>query len=91
MESPNVSEMMNHIKARFLFFGSVADQMGRREATVELDRELSIQEAFLTLELAKQTSIGRNLLFAVNQEFATGNEILSDSDEIAVFTAVSGG
>ena len=31
------------------------------------------------------------LLFSVNQQYATGEEIICDGDELAVFTAVSGG
>lgn len=34
---------------------------------------------------------GHKLHFSVNQEFATGEELLTDGDELAVFTAVSGG
>jgi molybdopterin converting factor small subunit len=31
------------------------------------------------------------LLLAINEEYATGDEIISDGDELAIFTAVSGG
>jgi molybdopterin converting factor small subunit len=31
------------------------------------------------------------LLFSINQEFASGDEMVRDGDELAIFTAVSGG
>ena len=33
----------------------------------------------------------RDLRFSVNQKYATGQETLRDGDELAIFTAVSGG
>jgi molybdopterin converting factor small subunit len=35
--------------------------------------------------------VRHQLLFAVNQEYASGDEPLKNGDELAVFTAVSGG
>lgn len=34
---------------------------------------------------------GLKLLYSLNQNYATGNEIIRDDDEVAVFTPVSGG
>ena len=31
------------------------------------------------------------LLFAVNQAYSDGSELINDEDELAIFTAVSGG
>ena len=34
---------------------------------------------------------GKSLLFSVNQEYSDGSENVKDGDELAIFTAVSGG
>ena len=34
---------------------------------------------------------GHKLLFSINQQYANGDEIIRDGDELAIFTAVSGG
>ena len=42
--------------------------------------------------VADNPLLGRHRLhFSVNQQYATGDEILIDGDEMAIFTAVSGG
>ncbi len=41
---------------------------------------------------AKYPSLASHrLLFSVNQQYATGDEIIRNGDELAIFTAVSGG
>jgi len=83
--------MTESSKVRFLFFGAIADLMSIREETVEVTDGTSIAKAFEGEVSKRGVSIGINLRFARNQEFASGKEIIHDGDEIAVFTAVSGG
>lgn len=74
-----------------LFFGATADITGKRKAELELPTD-AISKHILAKLTAEFPSLSKHrLLYSVNQQYASGNEILADGDEIAVFTAVSGG
>ena len=82
------------MKVRVLFFGATADAVGKREIefslvenTKAIEARAKILEAFPKL----RQSFGKSLLFAVNQEYAKGDETIKNGDELAIFTAVSGG
>lgn len=79
------------MKAQVLFFGATADAVGKREIEFEFAENINADEAFGQI-IAEYPSLKRHkLLFAVNQEYAEGGKIIKDGDELAVFTAVSGG
>ena len=76
---------------RILFFGSTAAIIGKRQIDFKLAGGSNAGNVFdqLLAEYPKLTN--HRLLFSVNQQYATGEEILNDGDELAIFTAVSGG
>jgi molybdopterin converting factor small subunit len=79
------------MKVQVLFFGATADETGEREIEISLAGNTNANQA-LTEILEKFPQLkSHKLLFAVNREYATGNEFIKDGDELAVFTAVSGG
>ena len=80
------------MKVQVLFFGATADAVGEREIEIDLPGETKAEAAFQKI-LAEYPSLANHkLLFAVNQEYSTGGgETLKNGDELAVFTAVSGG
>ncbi|HEY0659192.1 MAG TPA: MoaD/ThiS family protein [Pyrinomonadaceae bacterium] len=79
------------MKVQVLFFGATADETGEREIEISLAGNTNAKQA-LTEILEKFPQLkSHKLLFAVNREYATGNEFIKDGDELAVFTAVSGG
>ncbi len=76
---------------KVLFFGQTAEIVGMRELEISLNIETKVSDAFAQI-LEKYPKLTENkLLFAVNQEYATEDEILKNNDELAIFTAVSGG
>jgi len=76
---------------KVLFFGQTAEIVGTRELEISLDNSIKANEAFAEV-LKKYPQLKENkLLFAVNQEYSKGDEIINDNDELAIFTAVSGG
>ena len=82
------------MKVNVLFFGATADVIGEREIELEFVENLKAEEVFDKIQdkfPALQKKFKQNLLFAVNQEYAKGDEIIQNHDELAVFTAVSGG
>ena len=79
------------MKVRVLFFGATADATGKREDDLHLEDASSLGgvtdlllENFPSLKTHK-------LLFALNEEYAESDRAVTDGDEIAVFTPVSGG
>ena len=79
------------MKVQVLFFGATADESGEREVEFSFAENARAEEVFAYIIEKYPRLKNHKLLFAVNQEYATGAENLSDGDELAIFTAVSGG
>ena len=74
-----------------LFFGATADEVGKREMQLSLaDRATTSQAVSKIVEQYPQLS-NHKLLFSVNLSYVPGEKVLEDRDELAIFTAVSGG
>lgn len=79
------------VNVRVLFFGATADEVGRREIEIDLDEQMKANDFFVQI-LASYPQLKRHsLLLALNQEYSKGDEIIKNGDELAIFTAVSGG
>ncbi len=83
------------INVKVLFFGATADSIGEREVEVSFGENTNAENALEQIfreypNLAKNHDV-KSLHFSVNQEYSSGDEIIRDGDELAVFTAVSGG
>ena len=79
------------MKFQVLFFGATADAVGSRELELNLDEETTAKALIDQLSQQHPTLADHKLLIAVNEEYADPGTILNDGDEIALFTAVSGG
>lgn len=79
------------MKVQVLFFGATADETGEREIEFAFDEGVSAKDVFDKIIEKYPRLSNHKLLFAVNQEYASGGEIIKNGDELAVFTAVSGG
>ncbi|CAN5464172.1 hypothetical protein BH10ACI2_BH10ACI2_09490 [soil metagenome] len=76
---------------RVLFFGETSALIGCRELGIETPEAISASEAFGRIIDEYPVLSHRKLHLALNQQYATGVEIVRDGDELAIFTAVSGG
>ncbi len=76
---------------RILFFGATSAATGKRQIDVDLDTITKSGEIFDRLLAEYPQLAAHKLLFSVNQQYATGDETVRDDDELAIFTAVSGG
>jgi molybdopterin synthase catalytic subunit len=87
------AEHSQTIKVRVLFFGAARDLAGQNETDLVLSNSLRAREAFehVLTTYPELRRFGRSLLFAVNQEYAAGDRIIADGDELAIFPPVSGG
>ena len=79
------------MKVQVLFFGATAEAVGKREIEIDLEAKANAAAAFEQVLSAHPNLQKHTLLFAVNQEYSGGDKIIKDGDEIAIFTAVSGG
>jgi molybdopterin converting factor small subunit len=76
---------------KILFFGATRDATGESEIEFPFDQNAEIRDVLAELTVRFPALSRHKLLFAINQEHATGNETIRDRDELAIFTAVSGG
>lgn len=76
---------------KLLFFGATADAAGKREADLSFTGHINAEEAFYAIQAEYPQLANHKLLFTRNQEYVKGDETIADGDELAVFTAVSGG
>lgn len=79
------------VTVQLLFFGAVAEAIGKKEEKVTLragsflgDIHAGLLSRFPQLE-------GKTLKCAVDQQFCSWRHVLSDGEEVAIFTPVSGG
>ena len=79
------------MKVQVLFFGATADAVGEREIEISLAEQIKARQALDEIVEQFPQLKAHSLLFAVNQEYADGSEIMENGDELAIFTAVSGG
>lgn len=79
------------MNVRVLFFGQTAEVAGFREVELKFETPPTGNQAFAAVLDKFPRLNDSKLLFAINQEYAKGEEIIADGDELAVFTAVSGG
>jgi molybdopterin converting factor small subunit len=79
------------MKVRVLFFGATADVVKKREIEIVCDEKSVAREAFDEILAEFPALTKHKLLFSVNQNYSSGEEIIRDGDELAIFTAVSGG
>ena len=87
-EAPSKSNQVS-----VLFFASLRDAMGQSSLDWPYKASLTVND--LTQELSKQfpalQAYGSTLLFAVNEEYVSGDQILKPGDQLALLPPVSGG
>ena len=76
---------------RVIFFGPIAEIIGKREITVDKNDFSTTSDIFDLICETYPKLVSHRLLYSINQEYATGKEIIQDDDELSIFTAVSGG
>ncbi len=74
-----------------LFFGAVASEVGERRIERPVTDGQTAQMVFEQINEEFPQLKTRKLLYSLNETYAQGNEFVRDGDELAIFTAVSGG
>ena len=81
------------MKVEVLYFAAVAELVGLREETVELDAPLDVA-AFATFLEARHAALRGRLArvrFAINEELGRATDAIGDGDVVAVIPPVAGG
>ena len=79
------------MKVRILFFGATAETVGAQEIELSPAGGETSGDVFDAVLCDYPELRNHKLLFSINQEFASRSEPVRDGDELAIFTAVSGG
>jgi len=79
------------MKVQILFFGATAEAVGRREIEIDAKTDAKTGDVFRQVIDNFPQLEKHSLLLAVNQEYSKGGETIKNGDELAIFTAVSGG
>lgn len=78
---------------RILFFASLADVVGSREAELDASTYPDVDSIFSRFEkeFPRLADYRTTVMYAVNSEYATPGTPVKDGDEIAFLPPVSGG
>lgn len=79
------------MSVRILFFGATADATGNREIVISENGFSNVGSILKELSETYPRLSSHKLLCSINQQYATIDDLVKDGDEIAIFTAVSGG
>jgi molybdopterin converting factor subunit 1 len=81
------------IKINVLLFGQVRELVGASSIELELEEPATVDSAFAALKSMhpKLSLMERSLLFAVNEQYASGTQSLAENDRLAILPPVSGG
>lgn len=79
------------MKVHVLFFGATAEAAGTRSLELPIEAETEAAAVFERVLSRFPKLRDHKILFAVNQEYSFGDKPVTDGDELAIFTAVSGG
>ena len=82
---------MASIKVKLKTFGAARDIMGGREIIFEFEGRQTHQLCDELLKHYPQLKELNSLLIAINQKYASGDDLINETDEIAIIPPVSGG
>ena len=76
-----------------LLFGAAADRAGTRQTELDVESAATLDDLWPLLEERHPalSPMRDTLAFAVNGEYARGEDLVSPGDEVAVLPPVSGG
>ncbi len=85
--------MSQTVRITALLFGQAREWVGSSSLDLELATPATVETAFTRLKALhpRLAEMERSLLFAVNEEYASPSDTLSDGDHLAVLPPVSGG
>ncbi|MEW6126652.1 MAG: molybdenum cofactor biosynthesis protein MoaE [Acidobacteriota bacterium] len=85
--------MSDTITITVLLFGQAREFAGKQQIELSVIQPATVESAFAMLksEFPRLAAMQRSLMFAVNEEYASLNQSLSNNDQLAILPPVSGG
>jgi molybdopterin synthase sulfur carrier subunit len=78
-------------EVEILLFGATADAVGTRRLKKSVSTEMNVAELVSLLKNEYPGLANHKLLLSINQKYAGESDVIRRGDEVALFTAVSGG
>jgi sulfur-carrier protein len=83
---------MSVMTVRVLLFASYADALGASEVRLDLPNGARVRDVLdRVLQMAAGKRVPRQPMIAINQRYATGDQPVAASDEVAIIPPVAGG
>jgi MoaE-MoaD fusion protein len=81
------------VRIQVLFFGRLKDLVGRAQDQLDLDGPAGLETvwSYYERQFPALAELRPSVVFAKNQQFSRGQELLTDGDEVAFLPPVSGG
>ena len=79
------------MKVHVLLFASYADALGADSLDVEVTAPASVRDLLVAVQRRASHAVPPSPMVAVNAEYASPDQLLSASDEIAIIPPVAGG
>lgn len=79
------------MSVQVLFFGATADLAGKRQTEIETGEDSTAASVLEALLREYPLLAAHRLKISINRSYAGDSDPVRDGDELAVFTAVSGG
>ena len=79
------------MKIRIIFFAATADRAKTRATQVEMPVGATIAHLGQRVVDEYPPLQDLRLVYALNEQYVSANQLLNDGDDVAVFTPVSGG
>ena len=79
------------MSVRILFFGATREATGNREIVINENGFANVGSILDELAKTYPRLASHKLLCSVNQEYSGRSDAVKNGDEVAIFTAVSGG
>jgi MoaE-MoaD fusion protein len=85
--------MSDTIKITVLLFGQAREATGAENIELSLEEGATVESAFVALKSLhpRLAAMERSLMFAINEEYASREQSLSNADRLAILPPVSGG
>ena len=77
--------------AQVFFFGATADIVGTRIIEIDIAADTTAELVLKDISARFPAMSLHKLNISINQQYANGGEAVRAGDELAIFTAVSGG
>lgn len=79
----------NSMSIKVLYFASLKEHLGRGEEFINVEGLSTVEDVWNHVSAGQNVS--QQVLYSINQEYATADSLVKAGDEVAFFPPVTGG